>query len=158
MKLATHLALALALTLTTATAADVANMSGGWKLNVNKSKYEHNPPVNVLLTIQHQEPALKYSGTVQSSQEGQLDTFEFDGAIDEKIYPVKENAKTGRTIKFKRVNDRTVESWSSDGTGMEEYARTTVERDGKTMVREITVKDKNSKAKRTWTEFYEKQS
>jgi hypothetical protein len=158
MKLATHLALALALTFTAA-AADVADMSGAWKLNVKKSKFEKNAaPLNVLLTIQHQEPALKYSGSVVGSQEAHPDTFEFDGAIDEKIYPVKENAKSGRTIKFKRVNDRTVESWSSDATGMEEYAKTTLQRDGKTMVREMTVKDNKSQTKRTWTEYYDKQS
>jgi hypothetical protein len=158
MKLATQLAIALALTLS-ATAADVADMSGAWKLNVKKSKFEKNAaPLNVLLTIQHQEPTLKYSGSVVGSQEGHPDTFEFDGAIDEKIYPVKENAKSGRTIKFKRVNDRTVESWSSDATGMEEYAKTSVQRDGKTMVREMTVKDKNRQTKRSWTEYYDKQS
>ena len=159
MKLATHLALALAFTVSTATAADVANMSGDWKLNVSKSKFDKNAaPLNVLIKVQHQEPALKYSGTVVGSQEAHPDTFEFDGAIDEKIYPVKENTKTGRTIKFKRVNDRTVESWSSDTTGMEEYAKTSISSDGKTMTREMTVKDKNSQTKRTWTEFYDKQS
>jgi hypothetical protein len=156
MRLAAQLAIALALTLS---AAEVANMSGAWKLNVKKSKFDKNAaPLNVMLTIQHQEPALKYSGTVQGSQEGHPDTFEFNGAIDEKIYPVKENAGTGRTIKFKRVNDRTVESWSSDANNMEEYARTTVQRDGKTMVREMTVKDKSGQTKRTWTEVYDKQS
>ncbi len=150
---ATVLALAF-----TVSAADVANMSGAWKLNVGKSKFEKNAaPLNVMLTIQHNEPSLKYSGTVQGSQEGHPDTFEFSGAIDEKIYPVKENANTGRTIKFKRVNDRTVESWSSDVKNMEEYARTTILPDGKTLMREMTVKNKTTDQKRTWTEYYDKQ-
>ena len=59
-----------------AAAADVANMSGVWKLNVKKSKFEKNgAPINVELRIQHNEPALKYSGTVQRNQESSPDTL-----------------------------------------------------------------------------------
>ena len=124
-------------------AADVANMSGVWKLNVKKSKFEENgAPLNVELRIQHNEPALKYSGTVQRNQESSPDTFEFDGAIDEKTYPVKESNSTGRTIKFKRQSPRSVESWSSD-SAMEEYAVTTVS--GDTLMRKVHVKQKDGK-------------
>lgn len=141
-----------------ASAADVANMSGAWKLNVERSKFEKNAaPTHVLLTIEHKEPSLKYSGSVTGSQEGHPDTFQFAGAIDEKIYPVKESTDTGRTIKFKRKSDNEVESWSSDRNGMEEYAVTRISGDGKTMVRTMTVKHKDG-TKRTWTEVYEKQS
>ena len=137
-----------------AAAADVTNMSGVWKLNVKKSKFEKNgAPLNVELRIQHNEPALKYSGSVQRNQESSPDTFEFDGAIDEKIYPVKETNTTGRTIKFKRQSPRSVESWSSDST-MEEHAVTTVT--GNTLIRKIHVKQKDGKV-RDWTEVYDKQ-
>jgi hypothetical protein len=137
-----------------AVAADPTNMTGVWKLNVKKSKFEKNAaPLNVELRIQHNEPALKYSGTVQRNQESSPDTFEFVGAIDEKIYPVKQNNNTGRTIKFKRQSPRSVESWSSDST-MEEHAVTTVT--GKTLIRKMHVKQKDGKV-RDWTEFYEKQ-
>jgi hypothetical protein len=141
-----------------ACAADVANMSGAWKLNVAKSKFDKNAaPLNVLLKIEHNEPSLKYSGSVTGSQEGQTDTFEFDGAIDEKIYPVKENADTGRTIKFKRKSDRAVESWSSDRNGTEQYAVTEISGDGKTLIRTVHVKLDNG-GRSDWTEFYDKQN
>jgi hypothetical protein len=155
MRLAKRLALSLLLLGSVAAAADVANMTGVWKLNLKKSKFQGNKaPLSVELRIQHNDPALKYSGTIQRDQEASPDTFEFDGAIDEKIYPVKENHHTGRTIKFKRQSPRSVESWSSDDT-MEEHAVTTVS--GKTLIRKMHVKQKDGKVG-DWTEFYDKQS
>ena len=57
--------LSFLLCVSVAAAADVANMTGSWKLNLAKSKFEKNAaPLNVLLKIEHSEPALKYSGTV----------------------------------------------------------------------------------------------
>ncbi len=148
--------LSVLLALSIASAADVANMSGNWKLNVKKSKFDKAAPTNVTLHIEHNEPALKYSGSVTGSQEGQPDTFAFDGAIDEKIYPVKEGADTGRTIKFKRKSANTVESWSSDRDHIsEEYAVTTVSGDGKSLVRTMSVKHKDG-TKRNWVEHYDK--
>ena len=139
-------------------AADVANMTGAWKLNVEKSKFDKNAaPVNVLLKIEHNEPALKYMGSVTGSQEGHPDTFEFNGAIDEKIYPVKETPDTGRTIKFKRKSNNEVESWSSDRNNIEEHAVTTISGNGKVLTRTMHVKHKDG-TRRTWTELYEKQN
>jgi hypothetical protein len=150
--------LSLLLCLSLGSAADVANMTGSWKLNVKKSKFEKNAaPLDVVLKIEHAEPALKYWGTVTGSQEGHPDTFEFNGAIDDKIYPVKESVDTGRTIKFKRKSRNAVESWSSDKNKMEEYAVTTISSDGKSLVRTMNVKQKDG-SRRTWTEYYDKQS
>lgn len=137
-------------------AEDVANMSGVWKLNLKSSKFQKEAaPLGVQLKIQHVDPSLKYTGTVQRHQESPPDTFEFDGAIDEKIYPVKENNKTGRTIKFARKSPHTIESWSSDAT-MEEHALTTLSANGKTLIRKMHVQEKGGKA-RDWTEMYDKQ-
>lgn len=148
--------LPILLALSIASAADVANMSGSWKLNVKKSKFDKAAPADVTLSIQHSEPALKYSGSVRGSQDSQADTFAFDGAIDEKIYPVKEGPNTGRTIKFKRKSGNTVESWSSDRDHIsEEYAVTTVSGDGKSLVRTMSVKHKDG-TKRNWVEYYDK--
>lgn len=141
---------------TAGSAADVANMSGVWKLNLKKSKYQKNAaPLSVELKIEHNEPSLSYSGSVTATQESQPDTFEFQGAIDEKTYPVKENKKTGRTIKFKRQSPRTVESWSSDDT-WEEHALMTLTANGKTLIRKMHVKQKDGTV-RDWTEVYDKQ-
>ena len=148
--------LCLLMGLSLLSAADVANMSGSWKLNLKRSKFEKNAaPLDVTLRIEHSEPKLKYSGSVTGSQEGHPDTFEFDGAIDEKIYPVKEGADTGRTIKFKRKSRNTVESWSSDRDNIEEYAETTVSGDGKGLIRTMHVKHKDG-TRRNWTEYYDK--
>ena len=150
--------LSLLLCVSLVSAADVANMTGAWKLNVQKSKFDKNAaPLNVLLKIEHAEPSLKYLGTVTGSQEAHPDTFEFSGAIDEKIYPVKETPDTGRTIKFKRKTANSVESWSSDRNNIEEYAVTTISGDGKTLTRTMNVKHKDG-TRRTWTEHYDKQS
>ena len=151
-----NVALCLTLAHAVALPADVANMSGVWKLNVKKSKYDKDAaPLNVEIRIEHNEPALKYSGTVQRNQESSPDTFEFQGAIDEKIYPVKENHKpAGRSNSL--VNRlASIESWSSDAT-MEEHAITTLSADGKTLTRKMHVKQKDGKT-RDWTEVYDKQ-
>jgi hypothetical protein len=140
-----------------AAAADVANMTGVWKLNVKKSKYQKNAaPLSVELKIEHNDPSFKYTGTVQRNQESAPDTFEFQGAIDEKIYPVKENNNTGRTIKFARKSPHTIESWSSDAT-MEEHALTTLSSSGKLLTRKMHVKQKKDGKTRDWTEVYDKQ-
>ena len=70
---------------------------------------------------------------------------------------MKESADSGRTIKFKRKSKNEVESWSSDKNSMEEYAVTRVSSDGKSLVRTMNVKQKDG-SRRTWTEFYDKQS
>jgi len=156
MRALMNVALCLTLAHAVALPADVANMSGVWKLNVKKSKYDKDAaPLNVEIRIEHNEPAFKYSGTVQRNQESSPDTFEFQGAIDEKIYPVKENHKSGRTIKFARKSPASIESWSSDDT-MEEHAITTLSADGKTLTRRMHVKQKDGKT-RDWTEVYDKQ-
>jgi len=156
MRTAATLALSFLIFCPVGSPADVANMSGVWKLNLKKSKFQKKgAPLSVELKIEHSEPALKYSGSVMANQESQPDTFEFQGGIDEKIYPVKENKKTGRTIKFARKSPQTVESWSSDDT-MEEHAFTTVSSNGKSLTRKIHVKQKDGTV-REWTEVYDKQ-
>lgn len=136
--------------------ADAANMSGTWNLNLKKSRFDKEAPISVRLNIEHNDPSFKYSGTVQRSQEAPPDTFEFSGAIDDKIHPVTENGKSGRTIKFARKSANTIESWSSDET-MEEYAITIISGDGKTLTRRMSVKQKDG-PKRQWVEVYDKQT
>src|SRR4051812_36352316 len=90
--------------------ADVANMSGTWVLSDSRSRFGNNPhPSEVFLTIEHNEPKLKYQGTVNRPQEGAITDFRFDGAIDGKEYTVKEESGERKTT-FRRLNDRSVES------------------------------------------------
>jgi hypothetical protein len=134
--------------------AEVANMTGTWTLNMDRSRFGDNPrPSNVVLTVQHNEPALKYSGTVNHPSEGQIIDFNFDGAIDGKPYAIKED-RGDRQATFRRVNDRVVESVSKWSDG-ELRSRMTVSEDGRTLERRMEFRDREGK-KRNWTEIYEK--
>ena len=134
--------------------AEVANMSGTWALNVDRSRFGNNPhPSNVALTIQHNEPSFKYSGTVNHPDEGHMIDFNFDGAIDGKEYTVKEDRGDRKTT-FRRVNDRVVESRSKWSDG-ELTSRITISSDGRTLERRMEFRDREGK-KRDWTEIYEK--
>jgi hypothetical protein len=134
--------------------AEVANMSGTWSLNVERSRFGNNPhPGNVALTIQHNEPSFSYSGTVNHPNEGHMIDFNFDGGIDGKEYTVKEDRGDRKTT-FRRVNDRVVESRSKWSDG-ELTSRITISSDGRTLERRMEFKDREGK-KRDWIEIYEK--
>jgi hypothetical protein len=109
----------------------------------------------VEIDIQHNEPALKYSGTVTDSQGG-ASTFAFDGAVDGKTYQVKED--TGlRSIVIKRVNGSTTSSVSKSADGkVTETTTTTMSRDGKTLTRRIVLQTADGTTR--WTEVYERAS
>ena len=134
--------------------AEVANMSGMWVLNPDRSRFGDNPhPSNVSLSIQHNEPAFKYTGTVNHANEGHIIDFNFDGAIDGKEYTVKEDRGDRKTT-FRRVNDRVVESHSKWSDG-ELKSRITMSSDGRTLERRMEFTDRAGK-KRDWVEIYEK--
>jgi hypothetical protein len=136
--------------------AEVANMSGTWVLNVKRSQWGNKPsPTRVDLVIEHNEPALKYSGTTQAPDERGATSFSFTGAIDQKEYVVKED--TGeRRVRFRRTSDNTVEGVYIGPDGKtQETTKTTISRDARTLIRHVTVKLPDSRTSR-WTEVYEK--
>ena len=146
--------LSAALLLGALCAAQPANLSGNWQLNVNRSKWGTvNKPVSVVLTIEHQEPKLSYHGSVLYANEDQRD-FGFSGAIDGKPYPMSRSFGNGEIV-LVRVNDRTIESTfrSADGNYVES-ARTTVSRDGRTLERRLRLISPERTKK--WTEIYER--
>jgi hypothetical protein len=135
-------------------AADaVSNLSGTWVLDANQSKWgNHQRPTSIVLTITHQEPALKYAGQEIKPSEDQAREFSFDGAVDGKSYPVRGPGDEG-SMYYKRVDGRTIDSvfTSADHT-LVEHARTTISADGKRLTREVKV---NSPARtESWTEVY----
>ena len=143
-------------------AAQVSDMSGKWKLNVQQSRWgKHTKPDTGSVTIEHHEPALKYSGTITfpngaPGEPGEANsTYTFDGAVDGKEYPVGGTLAEG-SIVFRRVNASTISSVfkSSDGK-LTQSARTTISADGKTMTR--TIDEKGPKGSVSWTEIYERQ-
>ena len=147
------LILALACAGVCAENSSVANLSGTWVLDAKQSKWgNHKPPTSIVISIEHHEPALKYSGQEIKPGEEQPREFSFDGAIDGKSYPVRGPGEEG-TMYFKRVNPRTVDSvfTSKDHTETDE-ARTSLSADGKKMTREV--KAKAPGGKESWTEVY----
>ncbi|MEJ7606275.1 MAG: hypothetical protein WKF37_08400, partial [Bryobacteraceae bacterium] len=93
-------------------AADVADMSGTWVVNTQRSKWGKRPaPKNVDLVIEHRDPSFHYKGTIHDSQDMAPTQFEFTGSIDGKEYSVKEGS-VERKIKFTRKGPRAVETVS----------------------------------------------
>lgn len=134
--------------------AEVANMGGTWVLNEKRSRFGDNPrPGNVFLTIEHNEPKLKYSGTVNRAGEGSITDFTFDGAIDGKEYTTKQSSGD-RKVTFRRVDDRTVESVTTTQAG-EIRSTLIMSHDGRTLERRMSSQNKDGK-RRSWTEIYEK--
>src|SRR3954453_11441080 len=117
-----------------------ANFPGQWRLNVERSKWgKMKKPQNVDVTIEHNEPTFKYSGTVTSEGEP-VHTFEFSGAIDGKMYPVNDTYGPGM-LSIKRVNRSTLSSVSKSSDGKHEVNATTyLSEDARTLTRRITEK------------------
>lgn len=155
MRLCSIVVLSAFLTGTAVSAAEPANMSGTWKLNVDRSKLHGRPaPSSLQIVIQHNEPKLSYKGRIYTpSAEGDSE-FSFDGAIDGKEYPVKVDT-TDQRITFKRLSPYSVQSdmHTVDGK-IQETATTAISLDGKTLVRRII--RTTPQGKQTWTETYDK--
>lgn len=132
-------------------AADPANMSGTWVLDVHKSNFgKLRKPASGVIIIQHTEPKLRYTGTNTFSND--KSEYRFDGSIDGKPYAATHASGPG-SITIKRLDPRTVESYyKADSGAYEETARTSLSSDGKTLTRKITVKAKDGD--RSWTEIY----
>jgi hypothetical protein len=135
--------------------AKVIDLSGTWKLNLEKSDGGKRPTwKQAIFKVVHKEPALKYSFT-GTDAEGKPFNSEFDGAIDGK--PYKETGPQGRpTTTLKRINDFTIE-----GTQILPDGKTTVtftdvvSKDGKVGTFKMTVKGPEGEYKQLTV--YEKQ-
>src|SRR5947207_6587828 len=105
-------------------AAPVSNLTGNWRLILDQSKWgKMKKPQSEDVRIEHNEPELKYSGTVTDTGET-THVFEFSGAIDGNEYPVKDTYGDGM-LAIKRVNPRTISSVSKSSDGKHEIqART----------------------------------
>jgi hypothetical protein len=138
-----------------AAAAQNADLSGTWILNLQKSHWGNKPkPIGVTIAIDHKDPSYQYKGTVTQTTEDARE-FTFSGAIDGKEYPMTAAAGPGTAI-LKRINPYTIEVdfRSSDGQRTENI-RTSISTDGQVLTRTITEQTPEA-GTRTWTEVYDR--
>jgi len=131
-------------------------MSGQWVLNTKKSKWgKKKAAQNLVLDIRHQEPKFSYSGELTQDVEGQMSKFSFDGAIDGKEYPVRQDGVERKAV-YTRKNKYVIDSkiTSMDGRSVEQ-GTTMISPDGKTLTRTVYLKGPDGEAR--WTEVYDKQ-
>ena len=130
------------------------NLSGTWHLNVEKSKWgKHRKPVSVVVNVEHNEPVLKYMGTVIDA-DGDSRTISFDEKIDGKEYSTETGSGPGKiSVSRSDANTLTVLVRSDDGR-LVQTVRTTLSGDGKTLTRRLNLKAPDGQ--QTWTEVYEK--
>jgi hypothetical protein len=152
-------ATALLFTIGFAAAQQVPDMSGTWRLNVEKSTWgKHPKPSAATVSIEHREPSYKYAGQVimgLGSEHADARSFEFAGAIDGQEYPVAGSAGSGK-LAVKRVNPYTIESEMRGADGkVLETARTVISPDGKRLIR--TMKAAGPEGEVHWTEVYDRQ-
>jgi len=139
--------------------AQVPDMSGTWRLNVEKSVWgKHPKPSDATVTIEHREPSFKYSGSVVTglgAETADRRSFSFEGAIDGKEYAVSGSAGEGKVV-LRRTSPTSVvsERKGPDGTVIE-TAKTTIMGDGKRLVREV--KAVGPAGEMSWTEIYDRQ-
>jgi hypothetical protein len=139
--------------------AQTPDLSGTWKLNVEKSVWgKHPKPSNATVTIEHREPSFKYSGVVTTglgSENADRRSFSYEGMIDGKEYPLSGSAGEG-TVVLRRVSANTITSERKGPDGkLLETARTTLTGDGKRLVREV--KATSPAGEVSWTEIYDRQ-
>src|SRR5438445_4617846 len=90
-------------------AAAVPNLTGTWKLNVEKSHCgKKEKPVSVIVNIEHNEPKWKYTGTVVQPNSEEK-TFSYDGAIDSKEHDATSSYGPGK-MTLHRSNRFTIAS------------------------------------------------
>ena len=131
------------------------DMSGTWKLNAEKSDWRGvRRPLSVVVTVEHREPILKYSGWV-TYPDSPPRAFSFDGAIDGKPHPALRSYGPGSS-QMRRLGWDVVGSdfRSADGR-FREGAETILSADGKQMTRRLHLNGPN--AREDWTKVYEKE-
>ena len=131
------------------------DMSGTWKLNAEKSDWRGvQRPLSVVVTVEHREPILKYSGRVQypnSPPRG----FSFDGALDGKPHPALRSYGPGSSQMTRRGRGVVESDFRSNDGKFREAAQTILSADGKQMTRRLHLDGPSGQE--DWTEVYEKE-
>ena len=137
--------------------AEVLNLSGTWKLNVEKSDYGNMPKPDRSFTmkIEHSEPALKWSRTT-TDDSGNENSFEFTTAIDGEQRPYTEGPVT-QTQAFTRINPSVIEYVAKSTEGETIGTGTwTISKDRKVLTQKANTRDMNGQPL-TVIQVFEKQ-
>jgi hypothetical protein len=135
-------------------AAVVPNLTGTWKLNVEKSKWgKKEKPTSVIVHVEHNEPAWKYSGvvTLPNSEEK---TFSYDGAIDAKERDATSAYGPGK-MTVRRVNRFTIDATFHTNDNRYIETASTSSTDARVMTRRMHLKSPDGEV--SWVEIYDKQ-
>jgi len=135
-------------------AAIVPNLTGDWKLNVDKSHWGKKVrPVSETVHIDHNEPSWKYKGSV-TEPNGEPRTFSYDGAIDGKERDASSPYGPGK-MTFRRVNRFTISSTFKSNDGRFTETATSTSTDGRVLTRRMSLNSPDGNL--SWTEVFEKQ-
>jgi hypothetical protein len=135
--------------------AQPQDMSGTWKLNVEKSDWRGvRKPLSVVVTVEHREPILKYSGWV-TYPDNPPRGFSFDGAIDGRPHPSLRSYGPGSSEMRRLRWDVVGSDFRSNDGRFREGAKTILSANGRQMTRHLHLNSPNGRE--DWTEVYEKQ-
>ncbi len=137
-----------------ASPAQVADMSGTWILNKERSSWGASVrPFGVIMRIEHREPSLKYEGTITYADE-ETRAFAYDGAIDG-LPRAAERAAGSGTMTHLRVGPREYRTeFRTTGGQYVQIVDTVISRDGKTLTRKLRIQ--TPEGVRRWTEVYDR--
>ena len=135
-------------------AAQPANLSGEWRMNVDKSQWgSAKRPVSVVLRIEHHEPVLNYTGWVEYVNEDSRE-FAFSGAIDGKSYPMTRSFGNGSAV-LRRIDSATFDTvFRTAAANYSETTRTTVSADTRVLTRKVRLE--TPEGTKSWTEIYDR--
>lgn len=137
--------------------AEVLNLSGTWKLNVDKSDFGNmpTPTVIVIIKIEHKEPNIKWSTPV-FDQEGNKTSSDFTTVIDGKQRPYTEGPIT-KTQAFTRISPSAIEYVAKSTEGETIGTGTwTISKDRKVLTQKANTRDMNGQPL-TVIQVFEKQ-
>lgn len=133
--MASHLIAVLVFALLGDSAAQPANLSGTWHLNLERSDFGNEPPPREIeVRVTHNEPAIRYTGRVVDSM-GAASPIDFESVLDGK--PHRMSGSAGGTLTSKRLDSRSISTeWQSADGKFRETSVVTIQEDG----RSITIK------------------
>jgi hypothetical protein len=127
------------------------DLTGTWKLSVDKSDYGGQPPMkSIEATVERSDTVFKYS-VKGVNPEGES----FEDAEELIVDGKPHEAQQGGTYTMKWEGNSLVEENSSSDGSYEQHTRITPSNDGKSLVREVQRRGPNGEGKTR--EVYEKQ-